>query len=120
MKIFAFLIPVIICFPVPNIPNVDVDIAVQLSNCIKQTTDHFIERVVAAGGLPSDRLYYSRTQIRQLCIAMQTTQQTSTSTTEIIVTTVSSTSPPAESTKGIDSVINLLEELEYFRLMLSP
>ena len=120
MKIFAFIIPIIICFPVPDIPNIDANINVQLRDCIQQTTDHFIEEVVAAGGLPTDRLYYSRTQIRQLCIASQTTQQISASTSGLVVTIDSSTPTPTESTDGIDSVINLLQELENFKLMLSP
>ena len=119
MKIFAFLIPVIICFPTPNIPNIDA-YNVQLNDCFRRTTDHFIEMVIAAGGLSTDRLYYSRTQIRQLCVASQTTQQISAPTSELVVTIDSSTQPPAASTDGIDSVIDLLQDLEYYRLMLSP
>ena len=110
----------IICFPVPDIPNIDANINVQLRNCIQETTDHFIGEVVAAGGLPTDRLHFSRSQIRQLCIASQTTQQISASTSGLVITIDSSTPTPTESTNGIDSVINLLQELETFKLMLGP
>ena len=119
MKIFAFVIPVIICFPSPNIPNMDAYTA-QLNDCIRRTTDHFIGMVIASGGSSTDRLYYSRTQIRQLCVASQTTQQISAPTLELVTTIDSSTQQPAASTDGIDSVIDLLQDLEYYRLMLSP
>ena len=118
MKIFAFLIPVIICFPTPNIPNIDA-YNVQLNDCIRRTTEHFIGMVIASGGSSSDRLYYSRTQIRELCVASQTTMQTNAPTSEIVTTISSSTQQPVSSTDGLSSVINLLQDLENYRLMLS-
>ena len=118
MKISAFVIPVVICFPLPNIPNMDTYTA-QLNNCIKQTTDHYRGMVLASGGSSSDRLYYSRTQIRELCVASQTTMQTNAPTSEIVTTISSSTQQPVSSTDGISSVIDLLQDLEYYRLMLS-
>ena len=125
MKILVFLIPMIHCFPVPAIPNIDADVdyehqSVQLRNCIRETTDHFIEEVVAAGGLPTDRLHFSISQIQQLCIASQTTQQISESTSGLIIEIDSSTSTSTESENGINSVINLLQQLETFKIMLSP
>ena len=125
MKILVFFFPMIHCFPVAEVPEIDADVdyehqSVQLRNCIRETTDSFIEEVVAAGGLPTDRLHLSTSQIQQLCIASQTTQQISASTSGLVITIDSSTPTPTESTNGIDSVINLLQELENFKLMLSP
>ena len=125
MKLLVFCFSMIHCFPVPAVPEIDADVdyehqSVQLRNCIRETTDSFIEEVVAAGGLPTDRLHFSTSQIRQLCIASQTTQQISASTSGLVITIDSSTPTPTESTDGIDSVINLLQELENFKLMLGP
>jgi hypothetical protein len=76
---------------------------------------------VAAGGLPTDRLQFSTSQIQQLCLATLTTQQISASSTSpLIIEIDSTTSTSTESENGIDSVINLIQELETFRIMLSP
>ena len=118
MKISAFVIPVVICFPLPNIPNMDTYTA-QLNNCIKSTTDHYREMVLSSGGSMSDRLYYSRTQIRELCVASQTTARTVPPTTAIVTTVSSSTYQSISTTDSLSSIINLLQDLESYRLMLS-
>ena len=126
MKLLVLSFSMIHCFPVPAVPEIDADVdyehqSVQLRNCIRETTDSFIEDVVAAGGLPTDRLQYSTSQIQQLCLATQTTQQISASSTSpLIIEIDSTTSTSTESENGIDSVINLIQELETFRIMLSP
>ena len=124
MKILVFFIPMTYCFPVPAIPNIAADIgyehqSVQLRNCIRETTAHYIEEVVAAGGLPTDRLHFSTSQIQQLCIASQTTQQISETTSGLVIEINSSPPTSTESQNGINSVIDLLQELETFKLMLS-
>ena len=111
------------CFPAPAIPtiNADVDFSHQsdeLRRCISETTDHFIEDVVAMGGLPSDRLQFSASQIQQLCIASATSYQISETTasppTTKFVTEITT------SANGIDSIIDLLQQLESFKNMLNP
>jgi hypothetical protein len=118
MKISAFVIPVVFCFLFPNIQNMNTYTA-QLNNCIKRTTDHYREMVLASGGSSSDRLYYSRTQIRELCVASQTTVRTIEPTTEIVTTVSSSTHQSVSTTDSLSSIIDLLQDLESYRLMLS-
>jgi hypothetical protein len=123
MKILVFFVPMTFCFPFPAVPNIAADIGIEhqsvhLRNCIRETTAHYIQEVVAAGGLPTDRLHYSKTQIQQLCIASQTTPQISETTSGPIIEIVSSPPTSTESQNGINSVIDLLQELETFKLML--
>ena len=126
MKVFIFCFSLVHCFPVPAVPEISADIdydhqSDQLRNCIRETTDHFIENVVAAGGLPTDRLQFSTSQIQQLCIATHTSYQISeSSTSALIIEFDSPISPSTESPNGIDSVISLLQQLETFKIMLSP
>ena len=111
------------CFPAPAIPtiNADVDFSHQsdeLRRCISETTDHFIEDVVAMGGLPTDRLQFSTSQIQQLCIASATSYQISETTASALI--IEFVTPITTSTNGIDSVIDLLQQLESFKNMLNP
>ena len=118
MKISAFIIPVVFCFLIPNIQNMNTYTA-QLNACIKSTTDHYRGLVLASGGSMFDRLYYSRTQIRELCVASQTTVRTIAPTTETMSTVSSSTQQSVSTTDSIGSIIDLLQDLESYRLMLS-
>ena len=118
MRISSFIIPVFFCFLIPNIKNMNTYTA-QLNDCIKSTTDHYRGMVLASGGSMSDRLYYSRTQIRELCIASQTTVRTVAPTTDIVTTVSSSTHQSVSTTDSLSSIIDLLQDLESYRLMLS-
>ena len=128
MKFFIFccLFSLVKCFPVPAVPDISADIdfdhqSDQLRRCIAETTAHFIQDVVAEGGLPTDRLQLSASQIQQLCIASQTSYQISESTTSaLIIDFVSPITTSTKSTNGIDSVIDLLQQLETFKNMLNP
>ena len=111
------------CFPAPAIPaiNADVDFSHQsdeLRRCISETTDHFIEDVVAMGGLPTDRLQFSTSQIQQLCIASATSYQISETTASPLTTKF--VTEITTSANGIDSIIDLLQQLESFKNMLNP
>ena len=60
------------CFASGPRINAEIDIAFQtkeLQDCIKDTTDHYIEQRIAQGGSSSDRLPFSASQIQQLCFA---------------------------------------------------
>jgi hypothetical protein len=60
------------CFASGPRISADVDFSYQtkeLRKCIKDTTDHYIEQIIAMGGSSSDRLPFSISQIQQLCIA---------------------------------------------------
>jgi hypothetical protein len=127
MRFFIFCcFSLVQCFPVPAIPEISADIdfnhqSDQLRRCISETTAHFIQDVVAEGGLPTDRLQLSASQIQQLCIASQTSYQISESTTSaLIIEFVSPITTSTKSTNGIDSVIDLLQQLETFKNMLNP
>ena len=136
------------CFPAPAIPKINADIdfshqSEELRRCISETRDHFIAEVVAMGGSPSDRLPFSNSQIQQLCIATsyqisETTAppQTTQFITEISIQSSTTFIQPATVTlpqvlvdtsttmttpmNGIDSIIDLLQELESFKTMLNP
>ena len=82
------------CFPsVPRI-SADVDFSHQskeLRKCIGDTTDHYIEQIIAMGGSSSDRLPFSISQIQQLCVATsgQISDMTSTPQPPRFVTSLS-------------------------------
>ena len=117
MRISSFIIPVVFCFLIPNIQNMSIYTA-QLNACIKSTTDHYRGLVLASGGSMFDRMYYSRTQIRELCVASQTVS-TIAPTPETMSTVSSSTQQTVSTTDSIGSIIDLLKDLESYRLMLS-
>ena len=116
-------------FPAPTIPNADIEdtgmryiITVEhqsdeILRCISETRNHFVEEVVAMGGSPTDRLAFSASQIRQLCIASVTHQISETTvsppTTQVITEITTSEN-------GIDQIIDLLQQLESFKNMLNP
>ena len=109
------------CFPAPAIPKINADIdfshqSEELRRCISETRDHFIAEVVAMGGSPSDRLPFSNSQIQQLCIATsyQISETTAPPQTTQFITEMTT------SMNGIDSIIDLLQELESFKNMLNP
>ena len=138
------------CFPVPAVPRISADIAFshqteELRKCIRDTTDHYIEEIIAMGGSSSDRLPFSISQIQQLCIATSNQISDTTSTPQptqfitalstqrsttfvqpatvtlshVLVDTSSSTTMTTPM-NGIDTIIDLLEELQSFKNMLNP
>ena len=140
------------CFPAPAVPRISADVdfshqSEELRRCISETTNHYIDEMVAMGGSRSDRLPFSISQIQQLCIATATSYQISETTdppqttqfiTEISIQSSTTFVQPATVTfphilvdtsssttmttpiNGIDTVINLLEELQSFKNMLNP
>ena len=103
----------------------------EILRCISETRNHFVEEVMAMGGSPTDRLAFSVSQIRQLCIASVTHQISETTVsppTTQVITEITTVSPPntqvitgiTTSENGIDQIIDLLQQLESFKNMLNP
>ena len=121
LLLIAHYFSFVTCFPAPAIPRINADIdfshqSEELRRCISETRDHFIAEVVAMGGSPSDRLPFSNSQIQQLCIATsyQISETTAPPQTTQFITEMTT------SMNGIDSIIDLLQELESFKNMLNP
>ena len=101
MGILFVILPLLLsyCFASGPRINAEVDVAFQtkeLRKCIKDTTDHYIAQRIAQGGLSSDRLPFSASQIQQLCLATsgQGTQRSDEISTPQPPRFVTSLSPP--------------------------